>query len=69
VWREVEKVGVGDVLRGRSSKALVWGDIDPHHNRSPGCQRLFYFFFVAMKTCFQVPWQQKKEIEEMQETR
>ena len=29
MWRDVEVVGVGDVLRGLSAKALVWGDVDP----------------------------------------
>jgi hypothetical protein len=29
VWRNVEDVGVGDVLRGLSARALVWGDVDP----------------------------------------
>jgi hypothetical protein len=29
-WRDVEVVGVGDVLRGLSAGALVWGDVDPH---------------------------------------
>ncbi len=28
VWRDVEEEGVGDVLRGLSARALVWGD--PH---------------------------------------
>ena len=30
VWRDVEIVGVGDALRGLFSRALVWGDVDPH---------------------------------------
>ena len=29
MWREVEEVGVGDVLRGLSARPLVWGDVDP----------------------------------------
>lgn len=29
MWRNGEEVGVGDVLRGLSAKALVWGDVDP----------------------------------------
>jgi stage V sporulation protein SpoVS len=27
---DVEVVGVGDVLRGISARALVWGYVDPH---------------------------------------
>jgi len=30
VWRDVEVVGVGDVLLGLFARALVWGDVDPH---------------------------------------
>jgi len=30
VWRDVEIVGVGDVLRGIFGRALVRGDVDPH---------------------------------------
>jgi hypothetical protein len=30
VWRDVEEVKVGDVVRGFSEWALVWGDVDPH---------------------------------------
>jgi hypothetical protein len=31
VWRDVEGVGVGDVVRGLfASRALVWGDVDSH---------------------------------------
>jgi hypothetical protein len=30
MWRDVEVVGVGDVLRGLSAAALVWGDVNPH---------------------------------------
>jgi hypothetical protein len=30
VWRDVEEVNVGDVVRGFSEWAFVWGDIDPH---------------------------------------
>ena len=29
-WRDVEVVRVGDVLRGVSARACVWGDVDPH---------------------------------------
>ncbi len=29
MWRAVEEVGVGDVLRGLSAWALVWDDVDP----------------------------------------
>jgi len=29
VWRDVEVVGVGDVLRGHSARAHVWGYVDP----------------------------------------
>ena len=28
-WRDVEVVGVGDVLRGLSARALLWGYVDP----------------------------------------
>ncbi len=30
VWRDVEEVNVGDVVRGFSGWAFVWGDFDPH---------------------------------------
>ena len=30
VWRDVEVVGVGDLLRGLAARALVWGYVDPH---------------------------------------
>jgi hypothetical protein len=30
VWRDVEIVGVGDVLRGLFGRVLVRGDVDPH---------------------------------------
>jgi hypothetical protein len=30
VWRNVEELGIGDVLRGLFARALVWGDVDPH---------------------------------------
>ncbi len=30
MWRDVEIVGVRDVLRGLFARALVWGDVDPH---------------------------------------
>ena len=30
VWRDVEEVNVGDVVRGFSEVAFVWGDVDPH---------------------------------------
>ncbi len=30
VWRDVEVVVVGDVVRGFFARALVWGDFDPH---------------------------------------
>ncbi len=30
VWRDVEVVGVGDVVRGRFARTLVRGDVDPH---------------------------------------
>ena len=30
MWRAVEVVGVGDVVRGLFAGALVWGDVDPH---------------------------------------
>jgi hypothetical protein len=30
VWRDVEEVNVGDVVRGFSEWAFVWGDVDPH---------------------------------------
>jgi hypothetical protein len=30
VWRDVEVVVVGDVVRVLFAKALVWGDVDPH---------------------------------------
>ena len=30
VWRDVEEVKVGDVVRGFSEWAFVWGDVDPH---------------------------------------
>jgi len=30
VWRDEEEVGVGDVWKGRSARALAWGDVDPH---------------------------------------
>ncbi len=29
MWRDVEEEGVGDVWRGLSARALVWGDVDP----------------------------------------
>jgi hypothetical protein len=29
-WREVEVVGVGDLVRGLFAGELVWGDVDPH---------------------------------------
>jgi hypothetical protein len=39
VWRDVEEVNVGDVVRGFSEWAVVWGDVDPHggglHRRTP----------------------------------
>jgi hypothetical protein len=30
VWRDVEEVNVGDVVRGFFEWAFVWGDVDPH---------------------------------------
>ena len=30
VWRDVEEVNVGDVVRGLSEWAFVCGDVDPH---------------------------------------
>ena len=30
VWRDVEKVRVGDVVRGFFEWAFLWGDVDPH---------------------------------------
>ncbi len=30
VWRDVEEVRVGDVVRGFFEWAFVWGDGDPH---------------------------------------
>ena len=30
VWRDVEAVGVGDVVSGFFAWAFVWGDVDPH---------------------------------------
>ena len=30
VWRDVEVVVVGDVVRGLFARALVWADVDPH---------------------------------------
>ena len=30
VWRDVEEVNVGDVVRGFSEWAFAWGDVDPH---------------------------------------
>ena len=30
VWRDVEEVRVGDVVRGFFEWAFVWGDVDPH---------------------------------------
>jgi hypothetical protein len=30
VWRDVEEVNVGDVVRGFSEWAFVGGDVDPH---------------------------------------
>jgi len=30
VWRDVEVVGVRDVLRGLFARKLAWGDVDPH---------------------------------------
>ena len=30
VWRDVEVVVVGDVVRRLFARALVWGDVDPH---------------------------------------
>jgi hypothetical protein len=30
VWRDVEVVMVGDVVKGLFARALVWGDVDPH---------------------------------------
>ena len=30
VWRDVEVVVVGDVVRVFFARALVWGDFDPH---------------------------------------
>jgi hypothetical protein len=30
VWREVEVVGVGNVVSLFSARAFVWGDVDPH---------------------------------------
>jgi hypothetical protein len=29
VWRDVEVVGVGDVVKGLFARALVWVDVDP----------------------------------------
>ena len=30
MWREVQEVGVRDVVSGLFARALVWGDVDPH---------------------------------------
>ncbi len=30
VWRDVEEVNVGDVVRGVFEWAFVWGEFDPH---------------------------------------
>jgi hypothetical protein len=30
VWRDVDEVNVGDVVRGFPEWAFVWGDLDPH---------------------------------------
>ena len=30
VWRDVEEVNVGDVVRGFFEWAFVWGDVEPH---------------------------------------
>jgi hypothetical protein len=30
VWRDVEEVKVGNVVRGFFEWAFVWGDVDPH---------------------------------------
>jgi hypothetical protein len=30
VWRDVEVVVVGDVVRGLFAGALMWSDVDPH---------------------------------------
>ena len=30
MWRDVEVVVVGDVVRRLFARALVWGDVDPH---------------------------------------
>ena len=30
VRRDVEVVGIGNLLRGLFARALVWGDVDPH---------------------------------------
>ena len=30
MWRDVEKVRVGDVVRGFFEWAFLWGDVDPH---------------------------------------
>ena len=43
-WREVEVVGVGDLVRGLFAGELVWGDVDPHGGglcarNADGCAR------------------------------
>ena len=40
VWRDVEEVNVGDVVRGFSEWAFVWGDVDPRN-----LNRVFGFIF------------------------
>jgi hypothetical protein len=38
VWRDVEVVMVGDVVRGIFARALVWGDVDPHGGDMGACE-------------------------------
>jgi hypothetical protein len=38
VWRDVEVLMVGDVVRGLFAGALVWGDVDPHGGGLGACE-------------------------------
>ena len=38
MWRDVDVVMVGDVVRGLFARALVWGDVDPHGGDMGACE-------------------------------
>ena len=38
MWRDVEKVRVGDVVRGFFEWAFLWGDVDPHGGGLGACE-------------------------------